>query len=281
MPWFPDFVGAVELARLETRAAGEADPVAQYVKALNDGDSRTLETVWPRDVVVYDPHAGEIRGHRRLKDFVKQSQSVLAKRLVRTETIASTVVGSRAVVELLAYLSAGDGEVTWPVGIVADRDDRSVVFRSYFSQWPFTGHHVLRAPILEPTDTPLNGIVGRFHTALHIGDTDAILGTFGPNGYLQQTIDGPQHIHRGLDELRSFFSSCFSAGGGINLQRCAATDDGVRYALEYNCTRWGSHELAPQAGIGVYERGPDGLLAAVRVYDDVEAPVALPDDESC
>ena len=27
-----------------------------------------------------------------------------------------------------------------------------------------------------------------------------------------------------------------------------------------------------QAGIGVYERGPDGLLAAARGYDDVEAP---------
>jgi hypothetical protein len=29
----------------------------------------------------------------------------------------------------------------------------------------------------------------------------------------------------------------------------------------------------PQAGIGIYERGPDGLLAAARVYDDVDAPV--------
>ena len=147
MPWFPDFVGAVELARLETRAAGEADPVAQYVKALNDGDSRTLGTAWPRGVVVYDPRAGEVRGHRRLKDFVKRSQSLLSKRLVRTETVASTVVDGRAVVELLAYLS-GDEEVPWPVAIVADRDDRSVVFRSYFSRWPFTGHHVVRAPIL-------------------------------------------------------------------------------------------------------------------------------------
>jgi hypothetical protein len=35
----------------------------------------------------------------------------------------------------------------------------------------------------------------------------------------------------------------------------------------------GSHELPPQAGIAVFERSPDGLLAAVRVYDDVEAPV--------
>ena len=39
------------------------------------------------------------------------------------------------------------------------------------------------------------------------------------------------------------------------------TDDGVRCALEYNCIRWGSHDLPPQAGLGVYERGPDGLLA--------------------
>ena len=28
MPWFPDFVAAAELARRETRAAGQADPVA-------------------------------------------------------------------------------------------------------------------------------------------------------------------------------------------------------------------------------------------------------------
>ncbi len=50
------------------------------------------------------------------------------------------------------------------------------------------------------------------------------------------------------------------------------TDDGVRCAVEYNCVRWGRHDLPPQAGIGVYERGPDGLLAAARVYDDVEHP---------
>jgi hypothetical protein len=51
------------------------------------------------------------------------------------------------------------------------------------------------------------------------------------------------------------------------------TDDGVRCALEYNCVRWGSFDLPSQAGIGIFERGPDGFLVAVRVYDDVEAPV--------
>jgi hypothetical protein len=56
------------------------------------------------------------------------------------------------------------------------------------------------------------------------------------------------------------------------LEHCAVTDDGVRCALEYNCVRWGHRDLPPQAGMGVYERGADGLLAAVRVYDDVQAP---------
>jgi len=57
------------------------------------------------------------------------------------------------------------------------------------------------------------------------------------------------------------------------MQQCVVTDDGVRCAVEYNFVRWGRHDMPPQAGIGVIERGPDGLLAAVRFYDDVAAPV--------
>jgi hypothetical protein len=37
MPWFPDFISAGELDRRQTRAAGQADPVAQYLTALNNG----------------------------------------------------------------------------------------------------------------------------------------------------------------------------------------------------------------------------------------------------
>jgi hypothetical protein len=111
--------------------------------------------------------------------------------------------------------------------------------------------------------------------ALDAGDAEAIVSTFAPDGYFREPI-GPHYAHRGTPELRSFFTMCFSAGGGVGLQHCTVTDDGVRCALEYNCVRWGSHGLPPQAGIGVYERGPDGLLAAARVYDDVEAPVEHP-----
>jgi hypothetical protein len=84
--------------------------------------------------------------------------------------------------------------------------------------------------------------------------------------------------HSGTTELRTFFSWQFSAGGGIGLENCAMTDDGLRCALEYNCYRWGNRSLTPQAGLAVYERGSDGMLAAVRIYDDVEPPVDRPYD---
>ena len=275
MPWFPDFVIAAELARQETRASGQADPVAQYFTALTTGDTHTLETVWPGEVVVYDPRAGEIRGHRHLRRFVRDNQSWLAERHARTETVATTSVAGRAVVELLAHLVNGGEEVLWPLAVVVESpDDRSVVFRTYCSQWPVDGRRHLRGPILEPGDAHPGDVVGRYRAALDAGDTEAVVSTFAPDGYLREPI-GPHSVHRGTSELRSFFAACFSAGGGIGLQPCAVTDDGVRSALEYNCVRWGSHELTPQAGIAVFERDADGLLAAARVYDDVEPPLDL------
>jgi ketosteroid isomerase-like protein len=272
MPWFPDFANAVELARRQTHDAGLADPVAAYFDALNTGDPRALEDVWPGEVVIYDPRAGEIRGHRQLRRFVHQNQSWLADRHARVETVASTVVGGRAVVELLVHL-AGDGPtVAWPIAVVAESpDDRSVVLRTYCSQRPVDGQRHLRAPILGTGDVRPGDVVGRYQTALDAGDTEKIVDTFARDGYFREPI-GPYATHRGTAELRSFFTTCFSAGGGIGLRHCTMTDDGLRCALEYNCVRWGSQELPPQAGIGVYERGSDGLLAAVRIYDDVEAP---------
>jgi ketosteroid isomerase-like protein len=140
MPWFPDFVGAVELARQQTRAAGQADPVGQYFTALTSGDTRALEDVWPGEVVVHDPRAGEVRGHRELRRFVHSNESWLAAHHARTETVAATCADRRAVVELLAHLDADGRKLAWPVAVVAESpDDRSVIFRTYCSQWPATG----------------------------------------------------------------------------------------------------------------------------------------------
>lgn len=271
MPWFPEFTSAAELARSQTRAAGHADPVGQYLAALNEGSARDLETTWPGEVLIYDPHAGEIRGHRHVRQFVSRNLSWLASLHARTELVASTVAGARAVVELLAHVDHGGRQLAWPVAVVAESpDDLSVTFRTYCSQWPLEEQRPVRPPILPPGAARPGGVVGRYQAGLAAGDTEAVVATFAPDGYFRPPF-GPRYAHRGTAELRSFFARCLSAGG-IGLEDCAVTDDGVRCALEYNCVRWGHRDLPPQAGMGVYERGADGLLAAVRVYDDVQAP---------
>lgn len=273
MPWFPDFASAVELARRQTRAAGRADPVGQYITALDRGDTRALETVWPGEVVVHDPRAGEVRGHRQLRRFIRRSQDRLARRHARIDTVAATCVRGRAVVELLAHLAGEGRDVDWPVAVVAESpDEKSVVFRSYWSRWPIDGQRNARPPILEPSAARPGDVVGSHHAALEAGDVDAVVDTFAPDGCYREPF-GPHCTHHGTDELRSFFTRCFDTGGGIGLQPCVLTDDGMRCAVEYNCVRWGRHDMPPQAGIGVYERGPDGLLTAVRIYDDVAEPL--------
>jgi ketosteroid isomerase-like protein len=274
MPWFPDFVGAIELARQQTRSRGQADPVAEYFSALQNGAIGDLETVWPGDVVIYDPRAGEVRGHHQLRKFVRDNHSRLARLDATIETVASTRVENRAVVELLAHLADSGGQaVSWPIAVVAESpDELSVVFRTYCSQWPVDGRRHLRPPILESGPVVPGDIVARYLAALDTGDAEAIVRTFEPDGYVREPI-GPRATHRGTPELRTYFTECFSAGGGVHIEHCSVTDDGTRCALEFNCLRWGAHDLAPQAGIGVFERGRDGLLSAARLYDDIEAPV--------
>jgi hypothetical protein len=274
MPWFPDFVAAAELARRETRAAGHADPIAHYLTALTSGDAHELETTWPGHIVVLDPYAGEVRGHRHLHQFVRTSQAFLAERLVRVDPVGSTSVGGRAVVELVAHLDLDGEPVTWPVAVVAESvDDISATFRTYGSQWPVVRRRPIRVPILESDPTAEPGdVVARYLDALDEGDRDGAVATFTPDGYVQEPI-GPNTVHRGTDALTRYFTRCFSTGGGIALERCRVTDDGVRCALEYNCVRWGGQPVPAQAGLAVFERGAGGLLGAARYYDDVEAPV--------
>ncbi len=275
MPWFPEFYSAVELARRQTRTAGLADPVGEYFSALNNGDAHVLETAWPGQVVVLDPRAGEIRDHHQLRRFVHQNQLWLAEHQARTATVARTRVQGRSVVELLVHLDGADGETDWPVAVVAElHDPLSIVFRTYCSQRPVDGRRHVRPPILATGDAHPPDVVGRFQAALRTGDVGAAAGSFSPDGYLREA-SGPDSIHRGAAALRAYFENHLSAGG-IGLQPRLVTDDGLRCALEYTVVRWGNHNLPPQAGLAVHERAADGLLAAVRIYDDVEPPVPLP-----
>ncbi|MEV6847021.1 nuclear transport factor 2 family protein [Actinoplanes sp. NPDC051411] len=263
MPWLPDFQNAAELARRQTHAAGHADPVGQYIVALTGGDPHAIEDAWPERVVVFDPRAGEVRGHHDLRDFVHRSRDLLAQFQAHLDAARKRiVVPGRAVVELLGHVTFDGTQRPWPVAIVAESHDDSVVFRSYFSRRPTEGQRFPRPSILPGGAAVPGGVVGWHLEALAAGDVEAVLATFGPGAYLRET---DERTHRGGAELRAYLSRV----GSVELQPCVVTDDGSACVVEFNCLRLGGREMSPQAGLVAYERGADGLLAAVRIYGDL------------
>jgi hypothetical protein len=191
------------------------------------------------------------------------------------ENVALTCTLTRTVEEVVLNLPADDsGRVELPVAIVTDRNpDRTVkVIRVYHSTWPLTGEHRVRPPLL-PADPNLHaeGTPGVYQRALAEGDLAGIVTTFEPEGYAREP-SGAAYLHRGTEALYELYGHLFANSGGILLEHCTLTDDGVRCAIEYNCVRWGDTEIPPHAGVAVYERSGSGLLAAARIYDDVEPP---------
>ena len=84
-------------------------------------------------------------------------------------------------VELLARMDHEGRELAWPLAVVAESaDDRSVVFRTYCSQWPVDERRHLRPPVLGPAlgtgQVRAGDVVDRYLTALAAGDAEAVAG---------------------------------------------------------------------------------------------------------
>ena len=266
MPWFPEFGLAWQMAAEGRAQKLTADVVRTYTDSVHSGIPSSASD----GIVVHDPGAGRIAGVAAFREFLASSARWLEETEARTEWLASTATPGRAVVELVTHLRVEGRAIGLPIAGVAEQRPDHVEFRVYYSQWPLLGKHTLRPPILRNTGAEPLGWPAEYHAALTAGDAEAIAEAFEPGGYFREP-SGADFTHAGQD-LYPFFKMFFSAGGGIHLEHCVITDDGIRCALEYNCVRWGNVDIPPQAGIGVYERGPSGKLKAARVYDDVEPP---------
>jgi hypothetical protein len=281
MPWMPEVFTAplaearhVE-ARREEDAASVNDAVAYYEGIMANEPEALVRSFAARQPVLDDPRVGYVEGARELRAFVNGTADWLRERDAVVENVALTRTPTRTVEEVVLHVLANDGgRVELPVAIVADRNpDRTLkAIRVYHSMWPLTGEHRVRPPLL-PEDPSLHaeGAPGIYQRALAEGDLAGIVGIFEPEGYAREPSGGA-YLHRGVEGLRTLYEHLFANGGGIGLEHCTLTDDGVRCAIEYNCVRWGVTDIPPQAGVAIYERGSGRLLAAARIYDDVEPP---------
>jgi hypothetical protein len=280
MPWMPEVFTAplAEARRVEARreedAARTNDAIAYYEGILAE-EPEALIRSFAGEPRVNDPRVGHVEGARGFRAFTSGTVEWLRERDAVVENVALTLTPTRTVEEVVLHLLRDEeGRVELPVAIVADRNpDRTLkTIRVYHSMWPLTGEHDVRRPLL-PADPELHaeGVVGDYQRALAEGDLQGIVSSFEPDSYAREPSGGA-YLHRGVEGLQTLYEHMFANGGGIPLEHCTVTDDGVRCAVEYNCVRWGVTDIPPQAGVAVYERGSSGHLTAARIYDDVEPP---------
>ena len=275
MPWMPEVFTAPIAEAQRQREAASANDAVPYYEGIMANQPDALVRSFAAQPVVDDPRVGYVEGARRLRAFVTGTAEWLRERDAVVDNVALTRTPTRTVEEVALHLLGDDGgRVELPVAIVSDRNpDRTLkAIRVYHSMWPLTGRHTVR-PALLPEDPSLHaeGTPGEYQRALAEGDLGGIVAIFEPDGYAREPSGGA-YLHRGAEGLRELYAHLFANGGGIPLEHCTLTDDGVRCAIEYNCVRWGVTDIPPQAGVAVYERASSELLSAARIYDDVEPP---------
>ncbi len=272
MPWAPEMFSAPVLQRLQDKRRRTLATVPYY-DGLLAGELDALVESFAGEPELHHPLRGRVRGARALREFAAQASGWLHARNVSVHDVDHLVAARQGFEEVVLALDGDGGRVEVAVAIVADRhaDGRIDELRVYFSDWPLTRHHSGRPPVLQPDPKlRLGDVVGDYHRALAAGDIEAIVAAFAPDGYAREPAGVP-YVHAGRDGLRDFYARML-AGGGIPLEHCALIDDGRACALEYNVVRWGTTELAPQAGLAVHIRSGSGRLAAVRIYDDADPP---------
>jgi SnoaL-like domain len=278
MPWYPDLFSAPVLERIRGQAADAraAQPVP-YFDGLRSGEIDALVGSFAGEPELHHPLRGRVKGRRGFEQFVADTDAWLASRNVVWGEVERIVTPERGIEEVVLTVDLDGRRIDVPVAVVADRrdDGRIVELRIYFGNWPLTGRHANRLPVL-PADPDLArpDVVGDHQRAMAAGDVEGAVAVFESDGYVREPAGG-RYVHRGRDELVALYD-LFLSGGGIDHKQCAIADDGRACALEYNIVRWGTTELLPpEAGLAVYVRGSTGKLAGVRIYDDVDPPLAI------
>jgi len=278
VPFVPELFTAPALEQIQEQSRHESLAAVPYFSGLMTGDTDALIDSFVDEPELHHPVRGRIKGARAFAAFAGETKAWLEASNASIEDVDHVITDQRGVEEVVLHLRGEAGPVDLPVAIAADRraDRRIHEVRMYYSSWPLTGRHANRPPVLQPDpDLREPSALSEYQRALALGDVDAIVAAFEPDGYAREPAGG-RHVHTGPAGLRAFYELLFSNDGGIPLEHCAVTEDERAYALEYNVVRWGQTQLPPEAGIAVYVRGETGKLAAARIYDDCDPPVAAP-----
>jgi hypothetical protein len=247
-----------------------------YLTALVAGDPAQLVRRLGERATVDDPIFGRTNGMPALARYLDEVAAWLANREASFQKLAFTMGSDRDVTEGTLSLTFEGRRVSVPVAVVAERrPEREVEIRLYYSTLPIKGTHALRSPLLPQDDEVVVPPPVVVHLeALARGDVDAIVESFEWGGMLRGA-EGTTLVKEEGGALRAHYEKLLAsrdgaADGGFQVLKGARADDGRTCALEYTIVRVRGQVVPPQAGLAVYERSENGLLRAVRVYEDVE-----------
>jgi hypothetical protein len=246
-----------------------------YIPVLLDSAKGNAEALIHRlggRATIDDPIFGRASGLPALEKFINEMSKWLKDHHCTYEKTHFTMGVDRDVTEGTLILDLDDKTVDLPIAVVAERRrSREVELRLYYSTQPIKGTYAVRSPLVEKNDEvslPI-GVTNHLE-ALAKADLDGIVNGFESEGMMREAR-GLQHKKEG--DLRDFYDKLLAGGafgGGIELLKGGAADDGRTCALEYTLVKMCGRDVPAQAGLAVYERGDSGLLRSLRVYDDLE-----------
>lgn len=240
-----------------------------YFPAILDGAREALSKRLGARATLDDPVLGRAAGMPALEQHLQKTEEWLNARKAKYLKGAFSTGIDRDVAEGILSLSHEGAILELPVAVVAERrKSREVELRVYHSR-RLLGQAEPRARLV-PTvaDLTLPKLVNDNLDALRAGAVDAALETFESDGHL---VDGAGRVHaKGDGTLRSALARMVGAGQspGFDVQRGGYADGGRTCALEYTLVRLAGKDVPPSGGLAIYERGDNGLIRALRFYDD-------------
>jgi hypothetical protein len=244
---------------------------------LDEGRAKALDALASRlgaKATVDDPIQGRATGLPPVGDQLKRAAEWLSKHSASYHRLAFTTGIDRDVTEGTLSLTFESKTVDLPVAVVAERRrSREVELRIYHALQPLESGSRTRARIVADNPEALvPPAVAGLLEGLSKGDVGAIEAAFEADGAIR---DARGLTHARSDKaLRAFFEGLVAGGafgGGLELQRGGAADDGRTCALEYTLVKArGKDVTPPQAGLLLFERGDSGLIRVARLYGDFE-----------
>lgn len=204
MPWVLELFSAPLAKKVKEKRRRELETVPFFDGVLS-GEFDALVHSFAGEPELHHPARGRVRGMRAFEAYVTQTRAWLRERNASIENV-EYVGGRRGVVEVVLHLDDETGRVERPVAVVFEKqsDGLIVELRIYCSSWPLTGRHTTRSPLLQPDpELRATDLVAKYQCALAVGDLDAVVGAFEPDGSAREPTGG-RYVHAGLDGLRRF-----------------------------------------------------------------------------